>query len=82
VADEFLSALMPETVHSAMSAHVGEVLVAMGESIDDGSPLVILESMNTDFPVTAHAAGVVVYLHVSVGDAVGPGQPLVDLSTE
>jgi 3-methylcrotonyl-CoA carboxylase alpha subunit len=73
---------MPETVHAAMSAQVGQVLVGLGESIEDGSPLVILEWMNTDFPVTAHAAGVVVYLHVVEGDDVRPGQPLVDLSTE
>ena len=73
---------MPETVHSHMNGSVNRIIVAPGDAIEDGSPLVILEAMNMEFAVMTEVAGVVVYLHVAEGDAVRPGQPLVDLSTE
>jgi biotin carboxyl carrier protein len=65
-----------------MSASVDRILVTPGDAIEDGSPLVILGSMNMEFAVMTEVAGVVTYLHVAEGDAVRPGQPLVDLSTE
>jgi biotin carboxyl carrier protein len=73
---------MPETVHAPVSASVDRILVRPGDAIEDGSPLIILGSMNTEFPVMTEVTGVVVYLHVAEGDAVRRGQPLVDLSTE
>ena len=73
---------MPETVHAHMSASVDRILVTPGDAIEDGSPLIILASMNLEFAVVTEVAGVVLYLHVAEGDAVRPGQPLVDLSTE
>jgi biotin carboxyl carrier protein len=73
---------VPETVHARMSASVDRILVTPGDAIEDGSPLIILASMNTEFAVLTDVAGVVIYLHVAEGDAVRPGQPLVDLSTE
>ena len=73
---------MPETLHAPVSASVDKILVRPGDAIEDGSPLIILASMNREFAVMTEVAGVVIYLHVAEGDAVRPGQPLVDLSTE
>ena len=73
---------MPETVHAHMTASVDRILVTPGDAISENSPLIILESMSAEFAVMTAVAGVVVYLHVAEGDAVRPGQPLVDLSTE
>jgi biotin carboxyl carrier protein len=73
---------VPETLHAPVSANVDKILVRPGDAIEDGSPLIILASMNREFAVMTEVAGVVIYLHVAEGDAVRPGQPLVDLSTE
>ncbi len=73
---------MAEEIRAEMVANVWKVVVAAGDTVEDGDTLVILESMKMEIPVMSEVAGVVVAVHVSEGDAVGPGQPLLDLSTD
>lgn len=68
------------TVYAEMVASVHSVAVAVGQSIDAGSTLVILESMKMEIPVLAETAGTVAEILVAVGDVVQEGDPLVSLS--
>ncbi len=54
-----------------------EVLVAPGEHVNAGDPLVVLESMKMEIPVLAEVSGIVTDLSVTKGGKVAEGQPLL-----
>jgi acetyl-CoA carboxylase biotin carboxyl carrier protein len=62
-----------EEVRAEMVANVWKVLVAAGDSVEDGDTLVILESMKMEIPVIAEASGTVAELRVAEGDVVQEG---------
>lgn len=71
---------MSLTVHAEMVASVHSVAVAVGDSIEAGATLVILESMKMEIPVLAEFAGTVLEVLVSAGDVVQEGDALISLS--
>jgi biotin carboxyl carrier protein len=62
-----------EEVRAEMVANVWKVLVAAGDTVEDGDTLVILESMKMEIPVIAEASGTVTELRVNEGDVVQEG---------
>ncbi|MBO0891872.1 MAG: biotin/lipoyl-binding carrier protein [Acidothermales bacterium] len=64
---------MAEQVRAEMVANVWKVVVAEGDTVDDGDTLVILESMKMEIPVVAESAGTVTQLEVAEGDVVQDG---------
>jgi acetyl-CoA carboxylase biotin carboxyl carrier protein len=62
-----------EEVRAEMVANVWKVLVAEGDTVEDGDTLVILESMKMEIPVIAEADGKVTQLGVAEGDVVQEG---------
>jgi acetyl-CoA carboxylase biotin carboxyl carrier protein len=62
-----------EEVRAEMVANVWKVLVAAGDTVEDGDTLVILESMKMEIPVIAEASGTVAELRVNEGDVVQEG---------
>jgi acetyl-CoA carboxylase biotin carboxyl carrier protein len=60
-------------VRAEMVANVWKVLVAEGDSVEDGDTLVILESMKMEIPVLAEDDGVVASLKVAEGDVIQEG---------
>ncbi len=71
LADE-LTARLPGTV--------SRVLVAIGEVVAQGQPLLVVEAMKMEHTIRAPHAGTVVRLAVSAGDRVTEGLRLADLS--
>jgi biotin carboxyl carrier protein len=63
---------MAEEIRAEMVANVWKVVVADGDSVEDGDTLVILESMKMEIPVVAEADGTVT-VKVSEGDVVQEG---------
>ncbi len=68
---------------AAVEAHitgtVWKIEVAVGDSIDEGDTVVILESMKMEMPVEAEDAGTVKEIQVEEGQAVSEGDTLVVL---
>ena len=64
---------MAEEIRAEMVANVWKVVVAAGDSVEDGDTLVILESMKMEIPVITETAGKVSALHVAEGDVVQEG---------
>ncbi len=64
---------MSEEVLAEMVANVWKVVVAAGDSVSAGDPLVILESMKMEIPVEAPADGTVTELLVEEGGVVQEG---------
>lgn len=60
-------------VHAEMVANVWKVLVAEGDTVEDGDTLVILESMKMEIPVIAEEDGVIAKLQVAEGDVIQQG---------
>jgi acetyl-CoA carboxylase biotin carboxyl carrier protein len=71
---------MAHTVSAEMVASVHTVSVAVGDNVDAGATLVILESMKMEIPVLAEAAGTVSEIFVATGDVVREGDALVALA--
>ncbi|HXA60758.1 MAG TPA: biotin/lipoyl-binding carrier protein [Streptosporangiaceae bacterium] len=60
-------------VRAEMVANVWKIVVAEGDTVDDGDTLVILESMKMEIPVLAEDAGTISKLSVAEGDVVQEG---------
>jgi len=70
------------TVKAPMPGLVLRVEVAVGEHVTKGHGLVVLEAMKMENEITAQAEGEVKAIHVSAGQAVEKGTPLVELHGE
>ncbi|WP_433244743.1 biotin/lipoyl-binding carrier protein [Streptosporangium sp. CA-135522] len=60
-------------VRAEMVANVWKVLVAQGDTVEDGDTLVILESMKMEIPVIAEDDGVIAEIKVAEGDVIQEG---------
>ncbi len=69
-----LTAPMPSTIVA--------VMVAAGDSVERGAPLMILEAMKMEHTIMAPTAGIVEKLHYAVGDMVSEGEELLSFEIE
>ncbi|MFD1204051.1 MULTISPECIES: acetyl-CoA carboxylase biotin carboxyl carrier protein subunit [Sporosarcina] len=61
---------------AAMAGTVFTVNVAVGEEVQAGQTVIVLESMKMEIPVEAESAGKVSAINVQVGDFVNEGDVL------
>ena len=71
------SALGSGRVAVPMQGTIVKVLVAVGDSVDAGDPVCVLEAMKMTNDVTANKAGTVTEVLVGPGDSVGSGDVVV-----
>jgi len=62
-----------------MPATVRAIEVAVGDRVNRGATLIVLEAMKMELPIKAPADGTVVSVACRVGELVQPGVPLVEL---
>lgn len=67
---------------ASIPAVVSEILVAVGDQVQAGDKLILLESMKMILPIQAPRAGTVAAIHCAPGEAVQPGVPLIALAEE
>ena len=63
-----------------MVANVYKVLVAEGDTVEDGDTLVILESMKMEIPVIVEVDGTVSKIAVEEGTVVQEGDLIAEIS--
>jgi 3-methylcrotonyl-CoA carboxylase alpha subunit len=68
-------------IMAGLPGRISELLVAEGQQVAEGEPVLILEAMKLYHTLSAPVSGVVGKLKVSVGDIVSHGQLLVEIST-
>lgn len=84
-------AAAPAPARAAVAAGAGDVVatlggvvesinVAVGQAVNAGDKVLVLEAMKMNSPMVAPCAGVVSSITVKVGDAVEPGQVLVTIA--
>ena len=69
---------MPE-VEAHITGTVWKIEVAVGDDVDEGDTVVILESMKMEMPVEAEDPGVVKEIRCQEGQSVSEGDTLVVL---
>ncbi len=67
------------TVTSPMPGRVLKVLVAVGDEVEAGAPLVVVEAMKMENELCAARSGVVRKIHVTPGQNVESGARLVEI---
>jgi biotin carboxyl carrier protein len=67
---------MGERIEAELVADVREVVVAEGDVVRAGDPVVILEARKLEIPVVAGTGGTVTEIDVAPGDAVQEGDLL------
>ena len=67
-------------ITSEMVANVWKVLVAVGDQVDEGQSIVILESMKMEIPVEATSSGIVSSINVQEGGVVQEGDVIAVIS--
>ena len=70
---------MPD-VEAHITGTVWKIEVAVGDQVDEGDTVVILESMKMEMPVEAEDAGTVAAILCEEGQAVNEGDALVVLA--
>jgi acetyl-CoA carboxylase biotin carboxyl carrier protein len=68
------------TVDAHITGTVWTVDVAVGDTVEEGDVVAVLESMKMEMPVEAEISGTVAEVLCAKGDAVTEGQPLIRLA--
>ena len=68
---------MAKQIKAHITGTVWKIEVKVGDQVDEGTTVVILESMKMEMPVEAEDSGVVEEILVTEGQSVTEGAPLV-----
>lgn len=71
---------MSQQILSELVANVAAVHVTIGQQVEAGAEVALLESMKMEIPVLAEAPGTVEAVHIAPGDLVQEGDSLIVLS--
>jgi biotin carboxyl carrier protein len=74
------SAASGETIRAPIAGKVVKVLVAVGDQVAPGTPVIVLEAMKMENELVAERGGTVGAIHKAAGQAVDTGDVLVELS--
>jgi acetyl-CoA carboxylase biotin carboxyl carrier protein len=66
-------------VEAHITGTVWKIEVAVGDTVEEGDTVAILESMKMEMPVESSSAGTVSSVLVKEGQSVEEGAPLVEL---
>ena len=66
-------------VEAHITGTVWKIEVGVGDAVEEGDTVVVLESMKMEMPVEAEDEGTVTAILVEEGQAVSEGDPLVEL---
>jgi len=69
-----------EAVTAALAGNVFKVLVAPGDQVSSGQAILVVEAMKMETQVSAPRSGTIAQVHVSEGDAIAVGDPLVSIA--
>jgi propionyl-CoA carboxylase alpha chain len=70
-----------QSANSPMPGQVLRILVAPGQHVKPGDPLIVLEAMKMEQNISAAIDGVVAAVLVKTGEIVAPGQMLVEIQS-
>lgn len=69
-------------IKSKVPGVVDEVKAAVGDKIEKGQIVVVMEAMKMKMPIASPESGILKTLAVNAGDRVNPGMVLFDIAAE
>jgi acetyl-CoA/propionyl-CoA carboxylase biotin carboxyl carrier protein len=63
-----------------MQGTIVKIPAADGDQVTEGDPIVVLEAMKMEQPLTAHRSGVVSGLTAAIGDVISPGATICKIT--
>ncbi|MHB1172106.1 MAG: ATP-binding protein [Lacisediminihabitans sp.] len=69
-----------DSVKAPMQATVVKLAVGEGDTVVKGDPILVLEAMKMEQPITAHKDGIIANLNAEVGATVASGHLLLDIT--
>jgi biotin carboxyl carrier protein len=69
-----------DAMKAPMPGSIQKVLVNVGDEVKENQPLMILEAMKMENEIVASKSGKVTGVHVTVGQVVNAGDPLITIS--
>jgi len=66
-------------VTTSMPGVIVDVLVAVGDKVAAGDPVLVTEAMKMETEIQAPIAGTIKELHVKKGDSVNPDESLIEI---
>ncbi len=69
-----------ETIRAPIAGKVVKLLVAVGDQVAPGAPVIVLEAMKMENELISERGGAVSAIHKTAGQAVDTGDVLVDLT--
>ena len=69
----------PGDVTTSMPGTVVDILVAEGDSVNAGDPVLVVEAMKMETEIQAPISGKVSAIHVAKGDTVNPDEALIQI---
>ncbi len=70
---------MAKVIKAHITGTVWKIETKVGDEVDEGTVVSILESMKMEMPVESEDVGVVKEIHVKEGQSVTEGDPIVTL---
>lgn len=70
---------MAEEVRAPMAGNIWEVVVEVGDTVEEDDELVIIEALKMENPVYAPSSGKIAKIHVKKGDQVDDDDLLVTI---
>lgn len=70
---------MMNEIVASMAGNVWKVLVKVGDQVEEGQDVVILESMKMEIPIAAEFDGIVKEVKVNEGEFVNEGDIIVEV---
>ncbi len=74
-------ATQPGDVTTSMPGTIIDILVAVDDKIEAGTPVLITEAMKMETEIQAPVSGTVTAINVSKGDSVNPDETLIEITT-
>ncbi len=73
------AASLDVSLSATIPAVVADILVSVGDQVQDGDKLILLESMKMVIPIQAPYSGIVSAINCQKGESVQAGTPLIEL---
>ncbi len=70
---------MAKVIKAHITGTVWKIEVKVGDPVEEGTVVAILESMKMEMPVESEDSGEVQTIHVTEGQAINEGDPVVTL---
>jgi urea carboxylase len=68
-----------EGVSSSVTASVFQIPVTIGDKVEEGQKIVVLDAMKMEIVITSHSAGTIAEIHTKLGALVMSGQLLISI---